>query len=410
MNPYKMSRLSAMMFLQYFTYGSWFATAGLVMTRYGFSSIIGLTYSMVAVASIISPIVLGVVADRFFSSEKVIGSLHILGGILLLFIPRQLETGHEGIFLFILFMYMLVLTPTFALTNNVAFHHITDPARHFPVVRVFGTIGWVVAGVGIGQLGLSDSTVIFTISAVVAFVQGLYCMTLPHTPAPAKGKPFTKRELLRIDAFKMMKNRQFLIFMICSLLLYIPMAAYNSFTSPFLGAIGYHNVGTVMSIGQALEIFFMLMIPFFFVRLGIKRMLLIGMLAWALRFCLFAIGGETNVTALIIIGIAIHGICVNFFMIPGTIYVERVADREIKAQAQSLFVLFTQGAGSFIGSLTLGFIYNSTVLTLNKWTLFWFIPAAMALLIALLFFLTFHVKDEAGKKQNARVKERAILK
>jgi nucleoside transporter len=399
-NTFKMPRLFTMMFLQYFIYGSWYATAGLAMTKYGLSSIIGLTYSMVAVASIISPIVLGVVADRFVSSEKVIGTLHLIGGVLLYFIPAQMESGHQGVFLGILFIYMLVLTPSFALTNNVAFQHIKDPAKHFPIVRVFGTIGWIVAGVGIGQLGLSDSTLIFTIAAVASFIHGIYSMTLPQTPAPGKGKPFTKRDVLRIDAFKMMKDHQFLIFMVCSLLLYIPMSAYYSFTSPFLGSIGYHHVGTVMSIGQALEVFFMLMIPFFFKRLGIKWMLLIGMLAWVVRFIFFAIGGLSNISVLIIIGIAIHGICINFFIIPGTIYVERVADHNIKAQAQSLFVLFTQGIGSFIGSLLSGFIYNSTVLSNNRWFLFWLIPAITAAMIAVFFLLTFQVKKKEIKKYN----------
>ena len=404
---FKTLRLSAMMFLQYFIYGSWYATAGLAMAKYGFSSIIGLTYSLVAVASIISPIILGVVADRFLSSEKVIGTLHAIGGILLLFIPNQMESGQQNLFLCLLFLYMLILTPTFALTNNVAFHHIKDPSKHFPVIRVFGTIGWIAAGVGIGQCNLSDSSLIFTIAGIASFVQGIYSFTLPSTPAPAKGKAFTKRELLRIDAFKMMKDRAFLIFMLTSLFLNIPIASYSSFASPFLGAMGYHHVGSLMSIGQGLEIFFMLAIPFLMARFSIKRMLFIGMIAWVVRFGLFAMGAPSGIDALIIIGIAIHGICINFFMIPGTIFVERMASRDIKAQAQSLFVLFTQGIGTFIGSLISGLLYNSTMASSYsvqyQWTLFWSIPTIIALLVTVFFVFAFRMKNEEYEKTDIHV-------
>jgi nucleoside transporter len=388
-----------MMFLEYFVWGSWYATAGLAMTKYGLSSIIGLTYSLIAVSAIVAPFFLGMVADRFFPSEKVLGVLHIVGGLLLFAVPSQMESGHSSTFLLLIFLYMLCFMPTLALTNNVAFHHIEDSAKHFPVIRVFGTIGWIVAGIGIGQLGFSDNAIIFTIAAIASILLGLYSFALPHTPAPAKGKPLSIRDLLCLDALKLFRRWNFSVFMICSLLICIPLAAYYSYTSPFLGAVGFKNVGTVMTIGQMLEIIFMLLIPFFFVRLGVKYMLLVGMMAWAIRYVLFAIGAPSGILALIFIGIGIHGVCYDFFMVTGSIYAEKQAGDKVKAQAQSLFVLFTQGIGMFFGSLIAGNIFNSTVTAkgaeaLQQWQTFWFIPAAIAAVIAVLFFVAFKSKDE----------------
>ncbi|HET6871834.1 MAG TPA: MFS transporter, partial [Sporolactobacillaceae bacterium] len=361
MQRFILPRLAAMMFLEYFVHGAWYVTCGLAIAHYGFSSIIGLTYSLVAIASIVAPIVLGVVADRFFPSEKVLGFLHTCGGLLLFFIPHQLTSGHQGTFLFLLFLFLLCLMPTFALTNNVAFHHVENSEKQFPIIRVFGTIGWVVAGLFIGQLGLSNNFRIFYIAGVAALVLAIYSFTLPTTPAPAKGKAFSVRELLRLDSFKLFKNWNFAVFMLTSLFFYIPISSYYSFAATFLGAAGFKNVGSVMTIGQILEVLFMLSISFFLVRLGVKAMLLIGMLAWITRFFIFAWAGPAGVMWLLIFGIAIHGICADFFMITGTIYAEKSAGPEIKAQTQSLFTLFTNGFGSFFGSLIAGALFNSTV-------------------------------------------------
>jgi nucleoside transporter len=391
---FALSRLSTMMFLQYFVHGAWYVTCGLTMAHYGFSSIIGLTYSLVAIASIIAPILLGVVADRFFPSEKVLGLLHAIGGILLLFIPHQLTTGHQGTFLFLLFLFLLCLMPTFALTNNVAFHHVLSSEKQFPVIRVFGTIGWIVAGLFIGQLGLSDNYMIFYIAGVAALILAVYSFTLPSTPAPGKGKAFSARDLLRLDSFKLFKNWNFAVFMLTSLLFYIPISSYYSFAATFLGAAGFKNVGSVMTIGQMLEVLFMLSISFFLVRLGVKAMLLIGMLAWVTRFFIFAWAGPAGLMGLLIFGIAIHGICADFFMITGTIYAEKAAGPEIKAQTQSLFTLFTNGFGSFLGSLIAGALFNSTVTAkgpdmMHQWQLFWIIPAIIGIILAAAFLFTF---------------------
>ncbi|MCY9544101.1 MFS transporter [Paenibacillus alvei] len=406
-------RLSVMMFMQFFVWGAWYATAGLALSKYGLSSIIGTAYSVGAIASIIAPFFLGMIVDRFFASEQVMGLLHCVGGLLLWVVGKQVEAGSGTTLLWILFLYMLCYMPTLALSNNVAFHHIADAAKTFPMIRVFGTIGWIVAGILIGQLGYSDSSVIFYISAIASVLQGVFSFTLPHTPAPAKGKPLSARDLLCLDALYMLKDRSYCIFIVCSMLICIPLAAYYSFASPFLEAAGFANVGIVMTIGQMSEIAFMLLIPFFFLRFGIKVMLLVGMLAWTLRYALFAFGAPDQLAPLMIIGIALHGICYDFFFVTGFIYAEQQAGDKVKGQAQSLLLLFTQGIGIYFGSLIAGSLFNQTVTTngaaaLEQWKGFWLYPAGAALVVALLFLLLFKSKEAApaAHQQGATLERR----
>lgn len=394
------ARLSAMMFLQFFIWGAWYATMGLVLSKHGLSSIIGTAYSVGSIAAIIAPFFLGMVVDRFFASEKVLGLLHIVGGILLWIIPAQIHSGSGTALLWLLFIYMLCYMPTLALSNNVAFHHVEDGAKSFPFIRVFGTIGWIVAGILIGQLGYSDNPVIFQVAAIASILLGLFSFTLPHTPAPAKGKPLSVRDLLCLDALAMLKERNYLVFIICSMLICIPLSAYYSFTSPFLAAVGFKNVGSVMTIGQMSEIIFMLLVPFFFRRLGVKFMLLVGMIAWTLRYVLFGFGAPAEITAFMYLGIALHGICYDFFFVTGFIYAEKKAGEKVKGQAQSLLVLFTQGIGMYFGAIIAGQLFNQTVTgqgaaALSEWKVFWLYPAIGAAVIALFFFLLF--RDQIGK-------------
>lgn len=398
MKSFVVPRLSAMMFLEFFVWGAWYATLGLVLAESGLSSIIGTVYSVGAIAAIISPFFMGMVVDRFFASEKVLGILHIIGAVLLWIIPGQINAGNGTALVWLLFLYMLTYMPTLALTNNVAFHNIQDSVKHFPVIRVLGTIGWIVAGLLVGQLGFSDQPVIFRLAAVAALLLGLYSFTLPYTPAPAKGKPLSVRDLLCLDALEMLKDRNYFIFAVSSLLICIPLAVYYSFTSPFLGAVGFENVGSVMTIGQMSEIFFMLLIPFFFRHLGIKYMLLVGMLAWTARYFLFAFGAPGEIAWFMYIGIALHGVCYDFFFVTGFIYAEKKAGEKIKGQAQSLLVLFTQGIGMYFGNIIAGNLFNSTVTgegaeALFQWKEFWLYPAIAAGVIALLFFILFKRED-----------------
>ncbi|WP_299089879.1 nucleoside permease [uncultured Metabacillus sp.] len=394
-------RLSAMMFLEFFVWSAWYATAGLVLSNYGLSSIIGISYSVAAIASIVAPFFLGMVVDRFFPSEKVLAILHLIGAVLLWMVPGLIESGNATALLWILFIYNVCYMPTIALTNNVAFQNLESGSKHFPYIRVFGTVGWIVAGIIIGQLGYSDNIIIFQIAAAVSLLLGVYSFTLPHTPAPAKGKPLSVRDLLFLDALAMLKDKNYLIFIVCSMLICIPLAVYYSFASPFLGTVGFDNVGSVMTIGQMSETLFMLLIPFFFKRFGVKYMLLVGMIAWTLRYVFFGFGAPEEVALFMYIGIALHGICYDFFFVTGFMYAEEKADEKVKAQAQSLIVLVTYGIGMFFGSLIAGELFNSTVTAqgseaLLQWKNFWLYPAGFAAIVAIFFFILFKEKSESA--------------
>ncbi|RWR02489.1 major facilitator transporter [[Pantoea] beijingensis] len=391
-------RLSLMMFLQFFVWGSWYVTLGVVMGEYGLSALIGDAFSTGPIASILSPFFLGMVVDRFFSSQRVLGVLHLVGAALLWILPGMFADGQSGI-LWVIFAYMLCYMPTIALSNNVAFHSLSNSEKSFPVVRAFGTIGWIVAGLLVGLGGLSSSTTIFTLAAIASLVLGIYSFTLPHTPAPDKGKPLALRDLLCADAFALLKQRHFLVFSICAMLISIPLAVYYAYAAPFISALGFENVSGVMAFGQMSELIFMLLIPLLFRRLGIKMMLLIGMLAWFLRYVMFALSVNEETRWLIYLGIVLHGVCYDFFFVIGFIYTDKVAGKRIKGQAQSLLVLFTYGLGMLIGSQISGAIFNRSVTAqgseaLVQWQHFWWLPAIAALVIAFLFFLTFHYKEE----------------
>ncbi|WP_031519376.1 MFS transporter [Siccibacter colletis] len=394
-------RLSLMMFLEFFVWGAWYVTLGIVMGKYGLSAMIGDAYSTGPIASILSPFLLGMLVDRFFASQKVLGVMHLVGAALLWWLPGLFESGQSGL-LWVIFAYMLCYMPTIALSNNVAFHSLANSEKGFPVVRAFGTIGWIVAGLIVGVTGLSDSTGIFTLAAIASLVLGIYSFTLPHTPAPDRGKPLSMRDLLCADAFALLKQRHFMVFIICATLISIPLAAYYAYAAPFISAVGFENVSGVMSLGQMSELLFMLLIPFFFRRLGIKLMLLIGMLAWFLRYAMFALGISEETRWMVYIGIILHGICYDFFFVIGFIYTDKVAGEKVKGQAQSLLVLFTYGLGMLIGSQISGAVFNRSVTAegaqaLAQWQSFWWMPAIAALAIAALFFVTFNYREETKR-------------
>ena len=386
-------RLSLMMFMEFFIWGSWSVTLGIVMTKYDLSDLIGDAFS-----SIISPFILGMLVDRFFPSEKVVAVLHLIGAAILWFIPDLIISQQGSGLVWTLLAYMLCYMPTVALTNNIAFHSLADSEKSFPVIRVFGTIGWIVAGLLIGQADLSGSPAIFQVAATCSFILGIYSFTLPNTPPPAKGKPFSMRDLMCADAIGLFKIRHFLVFAICATLISIPLGTYYAYTAPFLDAMGFEKVGSVMSMGQMSEIVFMLLIPFFFKRLGVKWMLLVGMLAWFLRYAFFAIGVSDEVRWAIYFGIILHGICYDFFFVVGFIYTDKVADEKIRGQAQSMVVLFTYGLGMLLGSHISGGLFNNMFTAdapLSTWSTFWWIPAVSAVVISLVFFIFFNYKDEA---------------
>lgn len=390
-------RLSLMMFLQFFIWGSWSVTLGLVMSQHNMSLLIGDAFSAGPIASILSPFVLGMLVDRFFASQKVMAVMHLAGAVILWFVPQALVAQNGALLIGLLFGYTLCYMPTLALTNNIAFHSLSDKDKTFPVVRVFGTIGWIVAGIFIGVTGISDTTGIFTLAAIISVVLALYSLTLPNTPAPAKGLPVKVRDLFCADAFALLKVRHFFVFSLCATLISVPLGTYYAYTASFLADAGVGDVSTAMSFGQMSEIFFMLVIPFLFRRLGVKYMLLIGMCAWFVRYAFFALGISEEGRFLLYLGILLHGVCYDFFFVVGFIYTDRIAGEKVKGQAQSMIVMFTYGIGMLLGSQISGALYNRLVAgqtVPQAWTTFWWIPAVAAAVIALIFLFSFKYDDK----------------
>jgi len=342
-------RLSVMMFLQFFAWGSWFATLSLSMGANGLGDFIGGAYESAPLAAIIAPLFLGLVADRLFSSERVMAVLMLLGGAIMAAIAVLAPQGAEkgGLIVWLMIAYMLCYMPTLGLGNTITFTHLKQ--EEFPKVRVWGTIGWIVAGLAVGIAGWSASLNIFWLGAISTFALGIYSFTLPHTPPPAKNKPLDVGSLLMVDALKLLKSPPFLVFAICSMLICIPLAYYYGQTSAYLGAAGFKQAASAMTLGQMSEIIFMLLIPFFFRKLGVKNMLLIGMACWVARYALFAFGAPQQVAWMLLLGVALHGICYDFFFVTGFIYTDKKAPAEIRGQAQSLLVFLTQGLGMFFG-------------------------------------------------------------
>ncbi|MBL5921407.1 MFS transporter [Lelliottia amnigena] len=390
-------RLSLMMFLQFFIWGSWSVTLGLVMTQHNMSLLIGDAFSAGPIASILSPFVLGMLVDRFFPSQKVMAVMHLAGAAILMFVPGALMAENGALLIGLLFGYTLCYMPTLALTNNIAFHSLNNVDKTFPVVRVFGTIGWIVAGVFIGVTGVSSSVTIFQVAAASSVLLALYSLTLPHTPAPAKGLPVQLRDLFCADAFALLKTRHFFIFSLCAMLISVPLGTYYAYTASYLADAGIADVSTAMSFGQMSEIVFMLVIPLLFRRLGVKYMLLIGMLAWFVRYAFFALGVSEEGRFLLYLGILLHGVCYDFFFVVGFIYTDRVAGEKVKGQAQSMIVMFTYGIGMLLGSQISGALYNSLVAgqtVPQAWVTFWWIPAVAAAVIALIFLVAFKYDDD----------------
>ncbi|MGD9854689.1 MAG: nucleoside permease [Planctomycetaceae bacterium] len=391
-------RLSVMMFLQFFLWGAWYVTVGAYMEAHGMSkAAVGNAYTVGPLAALISPLFLGLVADRFFSTERVLGVLHLLGGAALLVAPMTVREGNADSWAFVglLMLHMLCYMPTLGLTNTLAFHNIVNQEREFPVIRVFGTIGWIVANLVVSQVLRADTTDMqFHVAGASSILLGLYSFSLPHTPPPAKGQPASIGSVLGLDALVLMRNPSFAVFMISSFLICIPLSAYYALAPLFVGDSGFERIASTMSIGQMSEIFFMLVMPICFRKLGVKWMLLIGMLAWVVRYGLFAAGAPSTVTWMILVGIALHGICYDFFFVTGQIYVDKTAGPKIRGQAQGFLVLVTLGLGMLIGAQISGRLSNAMITgegaaKLVQWREFWLVPCIAAGVIMVLFGLVF---------------------
>ena len=351
-------RLSIMMFLQFFVWGAWFATLGLCLGSNGLGDFSGGAYGSAPIGAMIAPLFLGLIADRFFPSQIVMGVLFLIGGGLLMAIPTVANIGSGQLMVWLMIGNMLTYMPTLGLANSIAFSHLDRIV--FPKVRVWGTIGWIIAGLAVGILGWSAKFEMFYLAGGASILLGAFSFLLPHTPAPAKGEPVNLRALLMVDAFSLFKRPAFAVFMVCSMLICVPLAYYYGLTSNYLQNVGFLQPASTMTIGQMSEIFFMLLIPFFFRRLGVKWMILIGMLAWVARYLLFAFGAPDQVAWMLFAGVALHGICYDFFFVTGFMYTDKIAPKKVRSQAQSMLVFFTQGLGMYVGyAIAFGIFYQA---------------------------------------------------
>lgn len=343
-----------MMFLQFFIWGAWYVTAPNYLGTIGFGAEeFSWTYSVGPIAGMISPFFVGMVADRFFAAQRVLGVMHLAGAALMFLATKMMgPDANPTTINTIFFGYMLTYFPTLALTNTLAMKNMADPEKDFPLIRVFGTIGWIVAGLALSALAWDKTINMFYLTSGAALALGIFSFMLPDTP-PVKGGPVSVNQILGLDALVLLKDRSYLVFLVSSTLICIPLAFYYQITSRIVEMADL-PIGQTMSYGQMSEIFFMVVMPLFFRRLGVKWMLAVGMFAWVVRYGLFAIGASEEIKWMIILGIVLHGICYDFFFVTGQIYTDQKAPKPIRAQAQGLLVLFTLGLGMFIGAQVAG--------------------------------------------------------
>ena len=392
-------RLAAMLFLQFFIWGAWYVTVTTwLLKTLHFSGVqTGLVAGTTAAGAIVSPFLAGWLADRFFATQHLLAVLHLVGAALLWLASTRTEFGP---IYWLVLAYACLYMPTLGLVNALAFRHIDDPQQEFGPIRVLGTAGWIVAGWMVGLLGVEATAVPLKIAAGASVVLGLYSLTLPHTPPVRVGGGFSLAKVLPVEALRLLKQPSFAIFTAASFLICIPLQFYYAFTNPFLNEIGITNAVGKMTFGQMSELFCMLLIPWFFRRLGVKYMLMAGMAAWAVRYALFAFGNPGPGLWMLYAGIILHGICYDFFFVTGQIYVDRKAPEAARAAAQGMLTLVTYGAGMLVGSWLSGQVVDRFARTAangevtHAWTPIWLVAGALSAVILLLFFVTFKEKEQ----------------
>ncbi|HRN72290.1 MAG TPA: nucleoside permease [Ginsengibacter sp.] len=404
-------RLAFMMFLEFFIWGAWFVTLGIFLDNnlHASGSQSAAVFSTQSWGAIIAPFIIGLIADRYFNAERILGVLHLIGALLMY---QMYQSDAIGSFYPYVLSYMILFMPTLALVNSISFNQMQDPEKQFSSIRVLGTIGWIVAGLFISYVFIWDSKeavaggamkYTFLMASVASLILGLYSFTLPKTPPRmAKGATTKIADILGLDALKLLKDKNFAIFFAASILICIPLAFYYQYASQYLSNIDIPNPAAKMSIGQASEVIFMLLLPVFFKRFGFKNTILIGMLAWTIRYALFAYGNSGDLAFMIILGIALHGVCYDFFFVSGQIYTDKKAGEKFKSAAQGLITLATYGVGMLIGFQIAGIIFDTYTLGENSfdWKMIWLIPSAIALVVFLLFAVLFKEKNEKTTEMN----------
>ncbi|MFA7494511.1 MAG: MFS transporter [Proteiniphilum sp.] len=382
-------KLSAMMFFQFFIQGSWYVTMGTYLGKtLEFTGIqIGLAYSTAAIAAIISPVIVGMIADRFFSANRVLAFLNI-GGALLLFWLTRIDSF--SLFFPVLLFYSICFMPTMSLTNSISLANLENPAKEFSRIRLFGSFGWIGSGLLISALGIEAYSTPFLIGAGVSLLAGLYALVLPYSaPVKTEGK-VTIGRILGFDAFKLTKDRSFLVLLVFSALICIPLAFYDSFTNLFITDVGIKNAAAAMSMGQIAEVIFLFSFPFFFLKLRYKGSIVAAIVAWVLMYGLFALGARTGETGFIYAVLPLHGFCFTFFFVAGQLFVDEKAPLSLRNSAQGLIAFATYGVGKYMGTLIAGnIVHHYTVEELYRWELIWMVPFIMALVFLTGFVFLF---------------------
>lgn len=391
-------QLMTMMFLQFFIWGSWYGQMSKYLTTQlqATGTQVGNAYVAFSLAMIVAPFFIGLVADRYFAAQKVLGTLNIVGAVILYFI---IQTSDPGGFFWMILLYCISFAPTLALSNSIAMQQMVSSEKEFPAIRVMGTVAWIVVTNIIGLYGWGDQSTIFEISMYASLILGLFAFTLPNTP-PKPSASTSVSAILGLDAFKLFKDRSFLIFVISSILICIPLSFYYAWANPSLTDAGMTNVENKMSLGQASEVIFMLLIPIVYSRIGVKWMLITGLIAWIVRFIGFGYGDAASSEWLLFLAIILHGVCYDFFFVTGQIYTDNRAGEKIKSSAQSLIYIATYGIGMGIGSWLSGVVAEHyTIDNVKDWTAIWLVPAGIAAVVLLLFIVFFDDK----KKKNLTI-------
>jgi len=402
-------KLSTMMFLEFFIWGAWFVTMGTyLMTNLKASGTQNAeAYLTQAFGAIIAPFVIGLIADKYFSAQKILGVLHLIGAALLYY--ESTAPNFAAFFPGIL-AYMIIYMPTLALVNSVAFRQMDNPSKDFPWIRIFGTGGWMVAGLIIGKLNWEQGNLLaltFKMAAGASLLLGLFSFTLPDTPPGKKGQKTSVGDIMGLESIGLLKNRSYLVFFLASVAICVPLAFYYNFTNPFLNEVKLPQAAGKQSWGQASELIFMFLMPIFFVRLGVKKMMIAGMIAWALRYVFFAYGNVGENEWMLIGGIVLHGICYDFFFVTGQIYTDRFAGERFKSAAQGFITLATYGLGMMVGYFISGPIVDhwQTGPNMHNWTTIWLIPAGIAVVVLILFALLFKDKHRTETEPGFDIEE-----
>ena len=409
MQPTLYIRLWVMVFLHYFVWGAWYVTMGTYLTKtLDFKGEqVGLAYGSTAVGALVSPFIVGIVADRFFATQRLLACLHLIGAALLYYVSTLTSFGQ---FYPALLAYTVSYMAGHGLTNSLVLSHSKNPAKEFPLVMAMASVGWIVAGLVVSWLKFEDSASMFRLASGAALAMGLYSLTLPHTPPQRSGQPVSLGKLLGFDALRLLRERSFATFMVCSFLICVPLSFYFAWMTTFMSEFQVENVAAKMTLGQVSDVIFLMLLPVLLPRIGAKGVLLLGIGAWALRFGLFAaFPSQPSALWMLYLGICVHGMCYDFIFVMGRMYVDKKAGTEIRAAAQGLHAMVTLGAGMFVGSWLSGVVVQRyttpatydemgvvTVAQTHAWQEIWFIPAAMSAVLVVVFALLFREKREPG--------------